>query len=336
MTPSDPNSPGRQEGQGNPFDTGLPMVRTPVGKARKRRRPSGRRSSARRRDPEVYVPEPNPDAPAARPRRTGDWEQWLDPPPRTAEQVPEPSVAPDRRRVPVADEDDRAAGYDDNVAPPPAIINRSGIHPGVPLRHPTRQRSRQSNGNRILAVLIVLGVGIAVVSILYTAINGLGGDDKPAAASSTVRAPGAVTTAATSTAPPAQASAIATQGCEQRRTPDIVSGTDPGGTANGPDAILAFEYAYYVERSGYRARAVVADNAIVSPADQIQRGINQTPVGTRYCVLVTRAKDGDDGLAHWEVKLTEQYPGEQPRTFTQLITTRTLASRTLITAIASG
>lgn len=279
--------------------------------------------------------EPNPDPPAGRPRRTGDWEQWLDLPPRTEQPAPEPPVAPQRRQAPVED-DDRSGGYDDNVAPPPAIINRSGIHPGVPLRHPTRQRGRQSNGNRVLAVLIVLGVGIAVVSILYTAINGLGGDDAPAAASSTARAPGVVSSAATSTPPQGQAAAIATQGCEQRRTPDVVSGTDPGGTANGPDAILAFEYAYYVERSGYRARAVVADNAIVSPADQIQRGINMTPVGTRYCVLVTRAKDGDDGLAHWEVKLTEQYPGEQPRTFTQLITTRTLASRTLITAIASG
>ncbi len=115
------------------------MVRTPVGKARKRRRPSGRRSSARRRDPEVYVPEPNPDAPAARPRRTGDWEQWLDPPPRTAEQVPEPSVAPERRRVPRAGGGHRAPGEGRNLAPPPALINRCGLHPlypGPPGRPP--------------------------------------------------------------------------------------------------------------------------------------------------------------------------------------------------------
>ncbi|MFB8276809.1 hypothetical protein ACFC77_14765, partial [Nocardia colli] len=68
----------------------------------------------------------------------------------------------------------------------------------------------------------------------------------------------------------------------------------------------------------------------------IQRGINQIPVGTRYCVQITRTRDGDDGLAHWEVQLTQQYPGEQPKTFTQLITTRTVAARTLITAIASA
>lgn len=275
---------------------------------------------------------PTPD----RPRRlTGDWEQWLDPP-RAADPLPEPPVQPERRRTRA--DDFEPEGYDENAAPPPAIINRSGIHPGTPLRHPTRRREQQPRGNKVLAVLIVLGVGIAVVSILLAAVNGFGERTPSVAATATATAPArsSAEIASATTTPPAQPAAIATQGCEQKRTADIVSGTDPGGTATGPDAILAFEYAYYVERSGYRARAVVADNAIVSPAEQIQRGINQIPVGTRYCVLITRARDGNDGLAHWEVKLTQQYPGEQPRTFTQLITTRTVASRTLITAIASA
>ncbi|WP_135235351.1 hypothetical protein [Nocardia sp. CS682] len=332
MTPSDPNAPGRQEGQGNPFDMGLPMLRTPTGKARRRRRPSGRRAPVRRRDPEVAVFEPpTPE----RPRRTGDWEHWLDPQPAVVEPSQPPPVEPDRRRTRVAEF--TAEGPEDNVNPPPAIINRSGIHPGVPLRHPTRRREQPRGGNKVLAVLIVLGVAIAVVSILYTAVHGFGTDTPAAEETGTIPARGTTGIATTTTTTvPAQPAAIATQGCEQKRTADSVSGTDPGGTANGPDAILAFEYAYYVERSGYRARAVVADNAIVSPAEQIQRGINQIPVGTRYCVQITRTRDGDDGLAHWEVKLTQQYPGEQPKTFTQLITTRTIASRTLITAIASA
>ncbi|WP_141717325.1 hypothetical protein [Nocardia altamirensis] len=335
MTPSDPNNPGRQEGQGNPFDTGLPMLRVPTGKARKRRRSATRRNPMRRRDPEVYVPEPHiPEHPPNRLRRTGDWEEWLDPP--VAGEPPEPLDEPDRHATRAAELPPES--YDDNAAPPPAIINRSGIHPGVPLRHPTRRRDQQPRGNKVLAILIVLGVGIAVASILATAINGFGSSTPSTAATSSAPAVPGPTGASTATSapPPAQASALATQGCEQKRTADVVSGTDPGGTANGPDAILAFEYAYYVERSGYRARAVVADNAIVSPADQIQRGINLIPVGTRYCVQISRSRDGDDGLAHWEVQLTQQYPGEQPRTFTQLITTRTLASRTLITAIASA
>ncbi|WP_150403246.1 hypothetical protein [Nocardia colli] len=339
MTPSDPNSPSRPEGQGNPFDTGLPMLRTPVGKTKKRRRSPGRRAPVRRREPEVAVSDPLIPADPDRPRRTGDWEEWLEPQ-RMSEPPLEPQIEHDRRRMRAAEFD--AEGYEDNVAPAPAIINRSGIHPGVPLRHPTKRRDPQ-RGNKVLAVLIVLGIGIAVVSILLAAVHGFGKDSSSTAATVTGLTPAtapaknsAGTSAAPTTVAPAPASAIATQGCEQKRTPDAVSGTDPGGTANGPDAILAFEYAYYVERSGYRARAVVADNAIVSPAEQIQRGINQIPVGTRYCVQITRTRDGDDGLAHWEVQLTQQYPGEQPKTFTQLITTRTVAARTLITAIASA
>ncbi|WP_405161586.1 hypothetical protein OG203_35445 [Nocardia sp. NBC_01499] len=336
MTPSDPNSPNHQEGQGNPFDTGLPMLRTPTGKAKKRRRQSGRRAPVRRRDPEVAVYEPPAPEHADRPRRTGDWEQWLDPP-LAADPPPDAPVEPERR---VRSGEFDTEGYDQDVNPAPSIINRSGIHPGVPLRHPTRRRDPQ-RGNKVLAVLIVLGVAIAVVSILLTVVHGFGKRTPQVAATATATARAtAPSSAGASSAPtttvPAQPAAIATQGCEQKRTPDAVSGTDPGGTANGPDAILAFEYAYYVERSGYRARAVVADNAIVSPAEQIQRGINQIPVGTRYCVQIAPSRDGDDGLAHWEVKLTQQYPGEQPKTFTQLITTRTISTQTLITAIASA
>ncbi|MFI6173343.1 hypothetical protein ACIBCN_41660 [Nocardia sp. NPDC051052] len=315
------------------------MLRTPTGKAKKRRRSSGRRAPVRRRDPEVVVSEqPTPDH-ADRPRRTGEWEEWLDPP-LAAEPPQAPPIEEDRRRIRAGEY--AADGYVEDANPAPAIINRSGIHPGVPLRHPTKRRDPQ-RGNKVLAVLIVLGIGIAVVSILLAAVHGFGKRSPSVAATPTGLTPAtasvqnsAGTSAAPTTTVPAAPAAIATQGCEQKRTPEAVSGTDPGGTANGPDAILAFEYAYYVERSGYRARAVVADNAIVSPAEQIQRGINQIPVGTRYCVQITQSRDGDDGLAHWQVLLTQQYPGEQPKTFTQLITTRTLASRTLITAIASA
>jgi hypothetical protein len=82
---------------------------------------------------------------------------------------------------------------------------------------------------------------------------------------------------------------------------------------------------------------VVADDATVPPADQIQRGIDQVPVGTLYCVLITRTATGvGDGQSHWEVRLTQQSPGQQLQTFTQIITTRTTAMRTLVTAIAAG
>jgi hypothetical protein len=126
---------------------------------------------------------------------------------------------------------------------------------------------------------------------------------------------------------------IASDGCEQRHDADVVSGTDPGGTGSAPDAILAFERAYYVQRSGYAARAVVAPDAKVPAADQIQRGINKTPVGTRYCVSITR---GSPDGTKWEVRLTEQQPTKDPKTYPQIITTQAVGDRTLIAAIADG
>jgi hypothetical protein len=116
----------------------------------------------------------------------------------------------------------------------------------------------------------------------------------------------------------------------------VESGTDPGGTGSGPDAIFAFERAYYVQRSGFAARAVVADDATVPPADQIQRGINEIPTGTRYCVQITRAGAPAGDQSDWEVRLTQQRPGEGPHAFTQIITTRTASARTLITKIISA
>ncbi|MGQ4596345.1 hypothetical protein [Nocardia sp. R6R-6] len=324
MTRPDREHPSQGAGQGNPFDTGLPMLRIPPSKSSKRR-PHTRRAAVRRRHAESEAAQP-PDEQSPRPR-FGEWEQWLDPAP-PAEQLPETPVAQQhsaQAQPPAAEQGDGTV---------PAVINRSGIHPGIPVRHP-RRHADQPRGGRSLTVLIVLGIAVATVSIGLTVIYGSETKTRPAATSA-AHAAGAAQVTSTSTTRAKPPWAIATPGCEQRRTPDVVSGTDPGGTGNGPDAILAFEYAYYAERSGYRARAVVAPDAAVSPAEQIQRGINQVPAGTRYCVLITRAGDRPAGQERWEVRLAQQFPGEEPNTFTQFITTRTGADQTLITGITAG
>jgi hypothetical protein len=370
MTRSDSGDPDPD--QGNPFDLGLPMVRMPAGKAahkrhgmrgvrrRRRRRPAGESAGdsvlrpADFADPEPverpgvelhWVPlsgtaapaqagaaEPGAgDAPEALPApedsydRSGDWEQWLDPLPSDPE-LADPEFAAEpapRTRLP-HDDFEQADGDESGLVP--AVVDRSGVSPGPRLRHPRPRREYRRGGEKPLAVLIMLGIAIVVVSVVLTVIH-TGRQRHPGVAASTasVRVPTAAVPAPTS-----QPAAISAQGCEQRRTSDVVSGTDPGGTGSGPDAILAFERAYYVQRSGFAARAVVADDATVPPAEQIQRGIDRMPAGTRYCVQITRAGDGQ-----WEVRLTQQRPGEDPRTFTQIVTTRTDASRTLITAIHS-
>ncbi|WP_051407266.1 hypothetical protein [Nocardia sp. CNY236] len=335
MTPTEEHDPRHGPVPDNPFDTGLPMLRTPSKKAVKRRRRPGRRAQIRRREPKaedtarlaVSYEE------SARPQ-FGEWAQWLD----TAPSTDMHSHSPAARQASVPIEPTSSAAPqspkpDNDQSRTPGIVNRSGPHPGAPVRHARRAPDGQ-RGSRPLLVLIVLGLAVATGSIALTIAYG---SDTPAKETTAARTPGgSAPVTATPTVGADSPSAIATPGCAQQRTGDTVSGTAPGGTGNGPDAILAFEYAYYAERSGYRARAVVAPDAAVSTADQIQRGIDLVPLGTRYCVLITAAGQSAEGHARWEVRLTQQFPGEQPSEFTQFITTRTGSDRTLITEIAAG
>ncbi|WP_157107575.1 hypothetical protein [Nocardia amikacinitolerans] len=367
MTRPDQGPSNKEQGQPNPFDTGLPMLRLPApptGK-RRRRRPAGGKPgssySAPLRAPEPpprmpepprgsglppvagpprapepsYTPEPSAAPPVRKPpRRMGEWAEWLDPPTRAEELPEQPTV---EIQVPVDDEPEPDRRTDDSKPFVPAIIDRTGGNPGPALRRPRPrpQEQQQERGNKILAVLIVLGLLVAVGSIIWAVLPSSGTRTVTAPTSSVPAADDAPAPASPTPTGPDSPTAVATPGCEQRRTGDVVSGTGIGGTTDGPSAILAFERAYYVQRSGPAARAVVAADATVPPAEQIQRGIDQVPVGTRYCVQITRTAVGaGDGQSHWEVRLTQQYPGQQPRIFTQIITTKTVNGRTLITGIS--
>jgi len=213
----------------------------------------------------------------------------------------------------------------------PSLIDRTGGSPGPSLRRPRPQGGDSGSGNdRMIAVLVVVGVLIAVGSIVWAVLPSAP-PEQQAEQSPVEQA--TVTPAPTTIAP--EVTALATPGCEQRNSADIVSGTHPGGTTDGPSAILAFEHAYYVLRSGAAARAVVTPESAVPAADQIQRGIDQVPVGTRYCVHITKVQaPSTDGTTRWEVRLTQQYPDEQPMTFLQSIATRSHTGKTLIDSIS--
>ncbi|WP_216914069.1 hypothetical protein [Nocardia noduli] len=335
MTSSDSGSPG--PGPDNPFDTGLPMLRQPVKKQPKKRRRPPVRTGPAAADPLAETPDypaepplPDPGPASDHTGRSGDWEQWLEPVARTRP-VPEPIVEPPPR---ARHEDVEPPPDDDPEIRVPSIVDRTGGNPGVALRRPRRTTQEQgSGGSRWLGALIGVGIVVALGAVVLIALHG--SDKKRPAATESARARPSSTVAARTGPAPGEPAVIATPGCEQRRAPGIVSGTDPGGTTDGPSAILAFERAYYVQRSGFAARAVVAENSLVPLAEQIQRGINQVPMGTLYCVEITPA-EGTEGQTRWRVRLTQQVPGEEANTFTQLITTRTSANRTLITAIAPG
>ncbi|MFC8043038.1 hypothetical protein [Nocardia sp. NPDC057353] len=120
--------------------------------------------------------------------------------------------------------------------------------------------------------------------------------------------------------------------CPTGRTPTEVRGAGRGGAMSGPDAILAFQYAYYVDRSGSSARQLVAPDAAVSPAPVIQRGIDSIPAGTTHCVRITGVGDN-----RYSVEVTEHRPGGVPASYSrQTVTTAEIGGRTLITGIAAG
>ncbi|MFE3194602.1 hypothetical protein ACFXHA_36740 [Nocardia sp. NPDC059240] len=139
----------------------------------------------------------------------------------------------------------------------------------------------------------------------------------------------AAVTSAIATAPPIDSYPHATAGCFTTITGDAVTGAGPGDPATGPGAILGFEWAYYSDRSGARAREWVTADAQVPTAETIQAGIDSMPVDTKYCVHITRSASDT-----WNVTLSEQYPTDPtPQQWAQTITTTATGGRVLITEI---
>jgi len=119
--------------------------------------------------------------------------------------------------------------------------------------------------------------------------------------------------------------------CTATRTAGLVRGNGTGSIMSGPDVILAFQRAYYGLRDGSQARAVVAPDASVPPADVIQAGISTIPTGTTYCVTITPLTQD-----RWTVTVTESHPDTTTRSFAEVVTTAQINGRALITSITGA
>lgn len=166
---------------------------------------------------------------------------------------------------------------------------------------PARRRRR-------MPLLVLVGAVIAMVIVAVGLGLVMGGSEKsppPSRAQSQPPAPAA---------PPA-----AGADCPSSSSGATVSGRDPGDTTTGPGVIKAFDFGYYVLRSGAAARAVVAPSAKVTSAEQIQSGIDKLDPQTLHCLSIV-----DRGAGLYAVAVTEIPPrGEQPSTWHQLIQTTT-------------
>lgn len=169
------------------------------------------------------------------------------------------------------------------------------------------------------------GAALAVAAIASVIVIGSGPD----------------TPAAVPVAPSATAAARphASDGCVSHASPQRITGAEPGSTASGPDAIMRFQHAYHVERSGVVAAAVLAPGATATwsdgtehplTADGIQAGIDAIPAGTRYCLVIVPATANSH---RWDVELSQQQPGRPPVVVRQAVTTTTTDGHVLITAV---
>ncbi|WP_446223005.1 hypothetical protein ACTWPB_25215 [Nocardia sp. IBHARD005] len=247
-------------------------------------------------------PEPVPPPPAQLAGRrsdfTGGWSDWV------ADPAPGPDDDYDAELVQFPWPDAAADEYD----------NARILEPSGALRA-NRKRQR---------AWVVLAVSVLVLVLAATGVFfllfGRGGDDTARDA-----APPLHFTAGNLTADTAGS-------CPTERTEIVLRSAESGGTDSGPDAVLAFQYAYYVTRSGEQARAVVTPDADVSPAAVIQRGIDTIPVGTTHCVRITTV-----AADRFTVEVTEFRPAGAPATYTkQSVRTALVGDRTLITGIAAG
>lgn len=200
----------------------------------------------------------------------------------------------------------------------------------VPRPIPQNKRGRRSRlaiWGSLAAASLVAGAAIGAVSLALSPDN-TAQESFAAGMSSMLTTPEAPATTAEQPASTTPALA-APPACVESRTSGEVTGAGPGGFGSGPDAILGFDYAYYVTRSGAAARAFTTPDAAVGSPELLQSaGIDTFPSETTHCLRITPR-----GPDEYTVYLTHAVPGAEPVTWTQIVRTRTDGDRTLITSI---
>lgn len=210
------------------------------------------------------------------------------------------------------DDDDDQQKPDPNFAPGAPAGTPYGENPFVAAvieESSSRKRWLIGSGAAVAVLAVVIGVLVALT-------GGSSGTD-----ASTDRSQPAPL--------PSSSASFSTVSCPTSMQGAVTTGRDAGGTVGGAQVIKAFDYGYYVQRSGTDARSLVAGGAPVGSAEKLQAAIDQLPVGTTHCLQIT-----DRGNGTWGVVLTQQAPGDaQPVVFHQQVQTVDAGGRTWIFSI---
>ncbi|SUA80355.1 Uncharacterised protein [Nocardia otitidiscaviarum] len=204
-------------------------------------------------------------------------------------------------------------------------------------REPWSVRERMWDARERWAAPLLGMLGVcAVVAAVLVQVNKSGEPTSAAAAPTVVPATSAAPDDSAAPESPAAGNGAttpvgaATPECPAEVKGEHVRGNGPGGTRTGPDAILALQHAYYVARSGALARELVAADAAVPSAADIQAGIDTIPPLTTHCVQIAPGAFAGQYI----VIVTEFRPDDSRRIWSpQLVMTTTDADRTVINAI---
>lgn len=99
----------------------------------------------------------------------------------------------------------------------------------------------------------------------------------------------------------------AVTGCTEVSEPGRVVGAGPGSLDTPAGAVLAFDHAYYVERSAAKAFEAVSPSSRMTEEQLRVEGVERVPEGTTHCV---EARELSPTLL--EVDLTEYPPEADP------------------------
>lgn len=245
----------------------------------------------------------------------------LDAAPVTALAIEEPMNGPDTDKLPIVTADSPAPDYraewEQWVAPSPSLP-APDYNGDDEVFARMIDRSKRRRAPRWVAPLAASVAGAVLIGGAYFQFAGPAPEST--AASTTIE-PGAPT--------PASPVPVAGQ-CPTEQVDGRVTGNGAGGTDSGISAILAFQHAYYVARSGDQARTLVARDAALPSGAEIQSGIDTIPVGTTHCLEITPGAFA----GQYYVVITEFRPDAVPIIYNpQLVGTTEVGGKTLITSI---
>ncbi|NLU85010.1 hypothetical protein [Rhodococcus sp. HNM0569] len=244
-----------------------------------------------------------------------------------AAKPPKPPKASKAPKAPKPPKEPKAPKPAKEPKPPTAVEEPRAVKepkPPKPPKEPKAPKPPKEPGSGRTGLLIGGAVALVAVvagGIVLATMGSRGGNDVDGKA--TAAAP---TSADAGAGAGAGAGTPAADWCTPSDDGTTVVGNGPGGFADGPDAIMGFEYGIFVERNATKALEHMVPNAL--HADQVQAtAIDPIEVGTQHCLSIT--KSGPESYDLTITRMSDSGEKLDPP-WTNRVRTATLDGRTLV------